>query len=502
MPLSQLSWLLFRILLVPALIGTCYLHLFPQIRGCHFPQPTVASCSTQPGSQNDGGLQSAPFRLLAIGDPQLEGDTSLPDPNAPTFPSLKLLWDNVQHSGLIALHNELIPAGRAVLFSDIPTNVQAYRKRLDLWGNDHYLAHVYARAKAHTDPTHIVVLGDLLGSQWIQDDEFESRSKRFWNRVFRDGQKVPDEVMTREGGHKEVLGSNQSWKNRIINVAGNHDIGYAGDVNKERVKRFEDAFGNVNWATTFNSNASNASSSLSTESSVSPVLRVVILNSMNLDGPAHDVDLQQQSHDFLDQEIREQEKLSSETATILLTHIPLYKPEGVCVDGPFFTYWPPENGGGLKEQNHLDQDASKYILDGLAGSAGNRKTIILNGHDHEGCQTWHSRSETLLETNVTETAWVVHNSTERNISDTAHEVREITVRSIMGEFGGNVGFLSAWWDCEKQHWQFEYASCMFGVQHIWWAIHVIDIIAGSLGFLTVGLLAVETRSRARKYKIA
>jgi hypothetical protein len=498
MPFSRLSGLLFCILLVPALIGTGYLHFFALIRGCRFPEATSASCSTPPGSQ-DEGLQSAPFRLLAIGDPQLEGDTSLPDHDAPTFPSLKILWDNVQHSGLVALYNELIPAGRAVLLSDIPTNLQAYRKRLDLWGNDHYLAHVYARAKAHTDPTHVVVLGDLLGSQWIQDDEFYSRSSRFWNRVFKDGKKVPEQIMAPGGSHVEVLGSDQGWRNRIIAIAGNHDIGYAGDVNKERVQRFEDAFGNVNWAMTFRSNASYASSS---ETSVSPELRLVILNSMNLDGPAHDVDLQQHSHDFLDQELREHENLSTDTATILLTHIPLYKPEGICVDGPFFTYWPPENGGGLKEQNHLDQEVSKYLLNGLAGSDRNRKMIILNGHDHEGCHTWHSRTEIVTESNATETAWWVHNSTSQIISDAANDVREITVRSIMGEFGGNVGFLSAWWDCERQLWQFEYASCMFGVQHIWWAIYVVDIIVGALGLLTVILLAVEKRSRAKKYKIA
>jgi hypothetical protein len=308
--------------------------------------------------------------------------------------------------------------------------------------------------------------------------------------------------MAPDSNHVEDLGSDQSWKNRIIAVAGNHDIGYAGDVNKERVQRFEDAFGNVNWAMTLRSNASDFSSSHSSGTSVSPELRLVILNSMNLDGPAQDMDLQQQSHRFLEKEIHDQGELSCETATILLTHIPLYKPDGICVDGPLFTYWPPEDGGGLKEQNHLDQDVSKYILNGLAGSAWNRTTVILNGHDHEGCQTWHTRTETISESNATETTWIVHNSTDRSSSNAASDVREITVRSIMGEFGGNVGFLSAWWDCEKQRWQFEYASCMFGIQHIWWAIYVIDIIVGALGLLTVVLLGVETRSRARKYKIA
>jgi hypothetical protein len=415
------------------------------------------------------------------------------------------VWDNVQESGLGTLSTELIPAGRALLLSDIPTNLQAYRKRLDLWGNDHYLAHVYARVKAHTHPSHIVVLGDLLGSQWIQDDEFERRSSRFWNRVFSDGEKLPEEIMAKDSGHREILGSDQSWKNRIIAVAGNHDIGYAGDVNQDRMRRFEDAFGNVNWAMTFSHNESDASSLPLSESEVFPELRLVILNSMNLDGPAQDMDLQQQSHDFLEQEFLEQQKLSSQTATVLLTHIPLYKPEGVCVDGPFFTYWPPENGGGLKEQNHLDQDVSRYMLNGFAGQDGKRQTIILNGHDHEGCQTWHQMTELISEDNTTESIWVVHNDTDRSISKTIDDtagVREITVRSIMGEFGGNVGFLSAWWDCEKQRWQIEYASCMFGVQHIWWAIYVVDMIVSALGVLTIVLSTLESEPNRKKYKTA
>ena len=39
-------------------------------------------------------------------------------------------------------------------------------------------------------PTHTVVLGDLLGSQWIGDEEFERRAERFWGTVFGEGERV------------------------------------------------------------------------------------------------------------------------------------------------------------------------------------------------------------------------------------------------------------------------------------------------------------------------
>lgn len=58
---------------------------------------------------------------------------------------------------------------------------------MDLWGNDRYLRHVYGRTRWWAMPTHTVVLGDLLGSQWIGDGEFERRAERFWGTVLGRG---------------------------------------------------------------------------------------------------------------------------------------------------------------------------------------------------------------------------------------------------------------------------------------------------------------------------
>ena len=51
-------------------------------------------------------------------------------------------------------------------------------------------------------------------------------------------------------------------------------------------------------------------------------------------------------------------------------------------------------------------------------------------------------------------------------------VREITVRSMMGEFSGNSGLLSAWFDWDAMMWRFEYATCELGIQHLWWATYI------------------------------
>jgi len=57
----------------------------------------------------------------------------------------------------------------------------------------------------------------------------------------------------------------------------------------------------------------------------------------------------------------------------------------------------------------------------------------------------------------------------------------------MGEFGGNAAFLSAWWDGDKKRWQMEVSNCRLGVQHIWWAIHLLDLVA--VLALLLGLVA-------------
>ena len=64
-------------------------------------------------------------------------------------------------------------------------------------------------------------------------------------------------------------------------------------------------------------------------------------------------------------------------------------------------------------------------------------------------------------------------------------VREVTVRSMMGEFGGNAVLLSAWWDDESMRWRYEVGRCMLGVQHIWWGVHILDIFTVLFGIVAV-----------------
>jgi len=525
MHLHPAIFALFRFLLPACLVATAYLYLYPIVNGCDFPSPALVSgkrgpdtCIFEPKPQNpfddlDGiskapppppprPPETAPFRLLVLADPQLEGDTSLPKAPNGTLIALKHVYfslseGNIPHAigGLLRAIREIIP--------DVLRAPQYLRKSLDLFGNDYYLAHIYRSLRWWAAPTHVTVLGDLLGSQWVSDAEFERRTGRFWKRVFKGSQKVGSDLLhgeqySEKGPRREVLGADPSWSDRIINVAGNHDIGYAGDIDEERIERFERLLGPVNGDIVFtlpNTTALNA-----------PTIRIIVLNSMNLDGPALSDELVMSTFGFINNAIDHSSPVEThDHLTIVLTHIPLHKESGVCIDSPHFDFFPDDEGGGVKEQNMLSADLSRdAILQGLLGKHPSphvparglgRDSVILTGHDHEGCDVYHYAVRPLVNEDGSwkSARWMTVEAQRRYREEDTPGVREITVRSMMGEFGGNSVLLSAWWDESTQRWRYEVGRCWVGIQHLWWGIHILDIVTLLLGICGVVLYFRETR---------
>lgn len=489
--MSQICGGILSALVLLSVSSTVYLYSYPFFHRCGFP--------TYPLPNNSATKGHADFRLLALGDPQLEGDSSLESLGNGYFPSLKTLYVEFPRSE--SLYDNLVLIRRSVrevIISDLPRILRSYRKRLDLWGNDYYLAHIFRTVHWFTKPTHVAVLGDLLGSQWVSNDEFEQRGARYWYRVFRRGKKVDDVVTGHE--HVESLGWDKTWETNIINIAGNHDIGYAGDITEERLQRFERVFGRANWSIRFTL-PERPRSDVSIKVNLVPELRIVVLNSLNLDTPALSGELQAESYLFINDVIGASRPVEHrDTFTILLTHLPLHKEAGICVDSPYFDFYAPDEGGGVKGQNHLSYNAGKGILEGIYGMSGNpdapgdgfgRNGIILTGHDHEGCDVYHHLPETKDESNESRTwkakRWDPSIGKALRSNKTVPGIREITLQSMMGEFHGNAGLLSARFDYDKGEWMAEYSSCVLGKQHIWWAVHILDLI--SLGLLLIaGLL--------------
>lgn len=159
---------------------------------------------------------------------------------------------------------------------------------------------------------------------------------------------------------------------------------------------------------------------------------------------------------------------------------------------------------GLREQNHLSIDSTRNILEGIFGmsTTGGRKGLILTGHDHEGCDVvHHPRSSAEIappdmannneagtnEERYSPAEWSATRTPDFNYSSASPFLREITLRSMMGSYNGNAGLLSLWYDFEQEKWEYGFQTCALGVQHWWWAVHVLDLIV--LVVATLGLIA-------------
>lgn len=516
-------------LLVPLAIAcTVYLYLYPVFSGCAFPvesrDPKEAFDKTKKlhwpyAPSQEEPPQLAPFRLLALGDPQLEGETSVPIAYLGVLPHLKSLAQRLtfqlEHPFLRDRVRMILHDVIDVVLEDIPNIFESLRKRFDLFGNDFYLAHIYRTLHWWSRPTHVSVLGDLLGSQWIENPEFEQRGLRFWNRTFKGGGRVPDHVALfplpeyNMSGILDGSPEQEAWTRMIINVAGNHDIGYAGDLTPERMERFERVFGKANYELRFalpirdaDVNATIFDTETNPESTrLPPQIRILVLNDMNLDTPAKDQGLQDATYEFLNAAIGSSADVGYQGHfTLVLTHIPMHKPQGVCVDGPFFEFHTREEGGGVKEQYLLSSDASKGLLEGVFGFSGNpdgagkglgRSGLVLNGHDHEGCDTFHFVNQT-NGTEVSHRSWEVARWADARAKGLPKQpmlpgCREITVRSMMGDFGGNAGLLSMWFNESTWEWEHEYMDCPLGKQHFWWLTHFLDlgVVSGALLYIVV-----------------
>ncbi|KAH0835321.1 hypothetical protein AYO21_01543 [Fonsecaea monophora] len=503
---------LLRLLTPIAICLTTYLYLYPIFHGCAFPSRDLSSVtaltetlnqhwSPWPDLDAHSDHPHIPFRLLALADPQLEGDSSLPRPEDGLLPRLRQHWAQLSTEEPQYWLSSAYEIVQEVVFKNLPEALQTLRKRLDLFGNDYYLGHIYRTLHWWTKPTHVAVLGDLIGSQWVTDEEFAWRGWRFWNRVFAGARKVEEDVTSlynqEQGAIFEM--DDADWKHRIINIAGNHDIGYAGDVSRQRMDRFEKVFGRANWDVRFRyPHRSSPNTSIETETQ--PSLHLIVLNSLVLDSPALSEEVQAETfgylNDLISHRLRPVEDSSS--FTLLLTHLPLHKKEGVCVDPPFFDYWGDDDGGGVykphgvREQNHLSEQTSHrgtlQALFGMSGDIGvpaqgkGRKGLILTGHDHEGCDVWHfipSGSTMATSADGTgenqQTSWDSCKWRDANHRNAHTGIREITLRSMMGDYGGNAGLLSAWFEDDVGEWRYRIQTCGLNIK-LWWAVHVVDLV--------------------------
>ncbi|KAJ1928619.1 hypothetical protein IWQ60_001873 [Tieghemiomyces parasiticus] len=219
--------------------------------------------------------------------------------------------------------------------------------KLDLKINDSQFRHIVKSVVRETRPSHIAVLGDVFSNQWISNAEFAERLARFkWATGQDEDGFLPKDIP-------------------VFNLSGNHDIGYGRDTTRQMLDRWQAAFGAVNDRFT-----------LTTDQHPHEVM---LLNTQNLD-TTNDETIRDETWHFLRKAVADRWATDFAHPLVLLMHIPLYKPEGVCVDPPVFNR---DHNGVVIDQTVLSPWASQYILHCL------RPTVILTGHDHEGCKVIH-----------------------------------------------------------------------------------------------------------------
>jgi hypothetical protein len=112
------------------------------------------------------------------------------------------------------------------------------------------------------NPSHVVVMGDLFSFQGTTDDEFAERLARY-----------------------KYIFNSAITSSTIINITGNHDIGYADEISTKVLTRFENFFGpsNFHFSIPLQCDLNN--------DSISDMVQVGIINNLMLD-PSRDRDIQ------------------------------------------------------------------------------------------------------------------------------------------------------------------------------------------------------------------
>ncbi|CAK9437793.1 uncharacterized protein LODBEIA_P21710 [Lodderomyces beijingensis] len=369
-----------------------------------------------------------------------------------------------------------------------------YIKRLDNYGNDHYLGHIYSVMSRRLRPSHVAVMGDLFSSQWILDSEFYNRTLRYVERLFPRSAEQKANVVETHARHESydwhrwleqemqldpmerftsrVYEDVYDWVDRdrktanldnpvFINLTGNHDIGYSGDATWQHMARFHHLFGQNNYVVNYARGTAHE-------------WRLVVLDSLTLEGPALQSEFLNFTWSFLDH-LEKFENPKFQGATVLLTHIPMYKRAGLCRDGPEHLYYvdnqrEPYKNGLLRSHNHLSDNTTQRVMNAVFPNS-DQPGVILTGHDHEGCDDWY---------NFEQGRWVASKNRKEEKDDdddgsSRQSVREVVVRSMMGDFDGQTGILTGLF--EHGRWQFDFTYCSFTVQHWWWASKVVLAIA-------------------------
>ncbi|KMZ57859.1 Serine/threonine phosphatase-like protein [Zostera marina] len=216
---------------------------------------------------------------------------------------------------------------------------------------DLYMGRSFDASIMPFNPDMILFLGDHFdGGPQLSDEEWYHSLDRF-SRIFDPRKKEK---------HADI---------QVKYLSGNHDIGYSSlhPFSQKVISRYEKGFGPRNYR--FNIQT----------------VEFIVVDAQTLDGPIEE-NLTSMTWEF----IKNVSKESKSNPKVLLSHIPLYRPDGTSC-GPH-RFSPIINqrihysgiGHGVSYQNYLTEETTKRLLELI------QPVLILSGHDHDQCIVTHT----------------------------------------------------------------------------------------------------------------
>lgn len=145
-------------------------------------------------------------------------------------------------------------------------------------------------------------------------------------------------------------------------MVGNHDIGFGDGIKSEVLQRYTEEFGSTSYTIERKHYS------------------IVVIDTVSLSA-TKDLPSKHEALGVL-------ENLPPQPR-ILMTHVPLYRPQGTDCGPDRQNSFEIRHGRGYQYQNLLSQELSDMLLDRIQPIA------VFSGDDHDYCRVWHNDNQTL-----------------------------------------------------------------------------------------------------------
>ncbi|EOO00749.1 putative cell division control protein 1 protein [Phaeoacremonium minimum UCRPA7] len=320
---------------------------------------------------------------------------------------------------------------------------------------DNYLRRSYNQLQSQLHPDTVFFLGDLFdgGREWktahgdFRDPEWNHRPAgekshaKSWKKKYGEGfwlreyARFGDIFFDPWNDAGPDAGKGQRGRKLIASLPGNHDLGFGSEVKAPVRDRFEAYFGDVNRVdvignhTFVSVDTVSWSAASSDETAMADLRPIYMPTQMFLDdvqstkrkavekelrfqrGQVEEVAFNHKIEDLEKADFKDMPTLDpgegkAELPTVLLTHVPLYRPPGTPC-GPLREHWPPakppkgQTEPVFPDHRNAITVAKGYQYQNVLGEADSAKLVkqvgnvihAFSGDDHDYCELTHAANQ-------------------------------------------------------------------------------------------------------------